>query len=78
VIDIGKHTFEVPCPRCSFYNPFYFHQAVVRDVIICRGCKGNIQLDDHMNECQKAHRAIRRAFRELEQEINKLNSALRF
>lgn len=65
MIDIDKHEIEFPCPRCNFYNKIRIIQARLRDVIICRGCKSNIILDDHMNEVKKATRSIRRAMNEL-------------
>lgn len=65
-MDIGKHTIEIECPKCRFLNPIYFKQARLRDVIICRGCKSNIQLDDQMNECRKAIRCVNKSIRELE------------
>ena len=66
MIDMGDETIDFPCPRCGFYNPIFLKQARLRDVVICRGCKTNIQLDDQMNECRNALRAIRRAGQELE------------
>jgi hypothetical protein len=61
------------CPRCDFQNPFTVRQARWRDVIICRGCKVNIHLDDQMNECRKAVRSLSRAINELQSSFNKLN-----
>lgn len=48
-INIDKFEVEVDCPRCGFANPIWLRQARLRDVVICRGCKANIQLDDSMN-----------------------------
>lgn len=45
-----------PCPECEFENDFTFKQARLRDVLICRGCKRNIRLDDRLNECKRAAR----------------------
>ncbi len=49
---------EAPCPKCGFFNSFYFRQARLQDVIICRGCKCNIRLVDHMNQCRNASRRV--------------------
>jgi hypothetical protein len=38
------------------YNSATIGQAKVRDVVICRGCKAVIRLDDYMNECRVALR----------------------
>ncbi len=59
MIDLDKVTVEIPCPRCHFWNAIFFKQVRLRDVIICRGCKCNIHLDDRMNECRKAVRDIK-------------------
>lgn len=77
MIDLDKLELEFQCPHCDFYNPYWFKQACLRDVIICRGCKGNIQLDDNMNECRKVTRSIRQSLDELENEINKLNITIK-
>lgn len=69
MLNFDKHKIEVQCPECSFYNPIWLKQARLRDVIICRGCKSNIRLDDQMNETRKAIRSIRRAMREFEQSL---------
>ena len=61
------------CPLCDFENPFTLKQARLRDVIICRGCKANIRLDDQMNECRKAVRQIERAISELRDSLKNLN-----
>lgn len=58
---IDNFVLDFPCPRCGFFNPFSLKQARLRDVIICRGCKVNIHLDDQMNECRKAEEDVRRA-----------------
>jgi hypothetical protein len=58
---------EVHCPRCRFGNSVVYRQVRLRDVIICRGCKANIRLDDYMNECRKARQQMNRAVAELEQ-----------
>jgi hypothetical protein len=72
--EISLDTFDadIACPTCKFINTFSFKQARLRDVIICRGCKANIQLDDRMNECRKAERDIRRAFGELTRSLGSL------
>ena len=64
---------SVPCPRCKFENPFTLKQARLRDVIICRGCKANIQLDDQMNECKNAVRRTERMISELQNSLKNMN-----
>ena len=70
---IDNTTVSAPCPRCDFENPFTFKQARLRDVIICRGCKANIQLDDQMNECRKAVRHFELIISKLQSSLKHLN-----
>lgn len=77
MIDLDKHTVEVPCPDCGFYNPIYLRQARLRDVVICRGCKCNIQLDDHMNECRKAIQRFKQAMDTLRNSLKGMNINIR-
>jgi hypothetical protein len=76
-INIDKFEVEVDCPRCSFANPVWLRQARLRDVVICRGCKANIQLDDGMNTVRKAYRSIRRSMQELCDTVDRLNRNFR-
>lgn len=78
MINLDKHRIEIPCPSCGFYNPIVLRQARLRDVIICRGCKANINLDDQMNECRKAIRSIRRAINQFEQSLKNINFKIEF
>jgi len=73
VLDLDRLTVEAKCPRCGFYNPLFFKQARLRDVLICRGCKANIQLNDQMNTWRKAVRSFRRQMRELEEQLGRLS-----
>lgn len=72
-LDIDKFEVEIDCPGCGFGNPILLGQARLRDVVICRGCKSNIQLDDSMNTVRKARQRLRRAFRDLEDTLARLN-----
>lgn len=73
MIDLDNKTIEFQCPQCSFYNAIFLKQVRLRDVIICRGCKSNIQLDDQMNEYRKTKRAIRKVMQKLEGTLQDLN-----
>jgi hypothetical protein len=76
-INIDKFEVEVGCPLCGFANPICLKQARLRDVVICRGCKANIQLDDSMNTVRKAYQSIRRSIRELGETIERINRSFR-
>ncbi len=77
MINIDDYKIDFKCPHCDFYNYVLFKQARLRDVIICRGCKANIRLDDNMNECRKVSKSIRRALADLENTLNNLNFTIR-
>lgn len=71
-VNFSRHTFEFECPSCSFYNSATLGQARVRDAVICRGCKGVIRLDDHMNECRLALRRVRATLQNLQNSLKSL------
>ena len=73
---IDSAEIDIDCPRCGFTNPIWMRQARLRDVIICRGCKSNIQLDDQMNEVRKAVRSVDSAIRDLASSFEKLSRTL--
>jgi hypothetical protein len=76
-INLDKFEVELHCPRCNFSNRIWLKQAWVRDVLICRGCKGNIQLDDGMNSVRKAYRTIRQALQGLRDTVEGINRNFR-
>ena len=59
-MDLDHCEVEIPCPRCGFYEPVTLKQIRLDGVLICRGCKGNLRLIDHMHEVGKARQAIQR------------------
>lgn len=69
--DIDGCEVEIDCPRCQFANPIWLKQIRLRDVIICRGCKRNIQLEDQMNTFRKARENIDRQMRQLRRIIER-------
>lgn len=77
MINIDKHEVDFQCPNCDFYNTVQIKQARLRDVVICRGCKSNIRLDDQMNETRKAVRSTRRAMNALEETLKGMSFEIR-
>ena len=73
MINFDKLEVEIQCPRCSFYNPIFLKQARLRDVVICRGCKANIRLDDQMNETRKAARSMQRVMNEFQKTLHSIS-----
>ena len=71
--NLDKVKVDITCPTCQFLNSVTIKQARVRDVIICRGCKVNIQLEDHMNTVRKSVRDFRRALRQLEKQLSQIS-----
>ncbi len=76
-INLDKFEVEVDCPRCQFANPIWLKQARFRDVIICRGCKANIQLEDSMNTVRKGVRSVHQALDQLHHQIESINRLCR-
>lgn len=74
---LDKVEFDFQCPICSFYNSALVEQARLRDMIICRGCKSNIQLDDHMNECRLAVRRLNKILNDFGESLKNLNLTIK-
>lgn len=74
---IDNTPVSAACPLCGFFNSFTIKQARLRGILICRGCKGNIHLDDDMNECRKVTRQIERAIAEFHESVKKMNLKLK-
>jgi transposase-like protein len=69
MIDLRKQVVDINCPACNFQNQITLKQAQIRSIIICRGCKSNIQLQDYFNTVRKALKSIRRELKGLEKAI---------
>lgn len=72
MFSLDSQSIDFACPMCGFYNEVTIGQVRLRDAVICRGCNGTLNLDDHMNETKKAVRSINQAMRELEKSISKV------
>ncbi len=77
MINLDKQEIAFQCPRCNFFNNIQLRQAKLRDVVICRGCKANIRLDDQMNEIKKIIRSIRRSMAEIEKTLKGMSLKIR-
>lgn len=76
MFDLDRIEFEVECPRCQFATKIFLREARLRDVLICRGCKANIQLNDNMNECRKARREVAAAMSELQAALTDFSQSI--
>jgi len=76
MLELDRYRFDVTCPNCRFANQIFYRDARLRDVLICRGCKKNIQLDDHMNQCRKARSEINAALQKLQESLGKLSGKI--
>ena len=78
MFDLDKFEIEIPCPRCRFYTPVTLKQIRLEDVVICRGCKVNLNLIDHMHQVANARIRIAAALHELTEAFpKKINFNLR-
>lgn len=68
---------EIECPVCCFGNNVRLKQVRLRDVVICRGCKRHIQLEDYMNRCRKAKQQFQRMMNEFQHTFSNLNLTIR-
>jgi hypothetical protein len=56
--DIDDHWIDVSCPRCPLTTEASLRDVRLGNVIICRGCKANIRLVDHLGEYHRARRRL--------------------
>lgn len=76
-MELSGYSFDFRCPRCGFYNPATLRQVRIRAVVICRGCKSNVHLNDRMNECRMAFRKVQALVRQLDESLGRLNIEIR-
>jgi len=73
---IDSAPIDFPCPRCAFHNRATIKQVRLRDVVICRGCKANIRLEDQMNTVRIAERMVRKSIEQLAESMKALGMTL--
>lgn len=76
-MDLKRFHIEFPCPNCGFYNRATLGQVMTRDVLICRGCKSNVRLEDHMNSARASVSRANKALERLAETMKNLSFTLR-
>lgn len=76
MLNLDRIELDLECPTCRFGFRIYFREARLRKVVICRGCKASIQLDDRMNECRKARRQFSKALQHFEASLAGLSKTI--
>ncbi len=71
---LDKMAVDIACPRCHFLNRVTIKQARIGDVTICRGCKANIHLQDHLNTVRQGVRSVERTMREFQEQLQGLGT----
>lgn len=76
MIDLERTEIPIECPECEFVLPATLRKVRIRDVMICRGCKQNVQLEDYRNEVRAGLRSAQRSLDELEEAMESLDMEL--
>lgn len=72
MLNLSKEKIKINCPSCDFINYVTIKQIIIKYVLICRGCKNNIKLEDHFNTYKKALFSIQKTFEELKTKFGKI------
>lgn len=72
MVDFDKASVEIACPNCGFYLDVTVREIRLQDVLICRGCKTNIRLQDHMGTMAVAHRELQSSLDSLAATLSRL------
>jgi hypothetical protein len=58
--DLDRRWIDVDCPTCRLATPATLRDVRLGAVVICRGCKLNIRLVDHLGQYQRMRRRLER------------------
>lgn len=72
MFDITRQKIGFTCENCDFENYVTLAQARSNTVIICRGCKTNIQLIDQLSSVRKSIKSVNRSITSLMEEFDKI------
>jgi peptide subunit release factor 1 (eRF1) len=79
MFDLDCATILIECPRCNFHNSVTMRQVRLHDVVICRGCKSNMQLVDYMGTVSNAREDIWNSQRNMMETLSRtISITLRF
>lgn len=76
MFDLDQQAVNDQCHMCGFWNDFTIKEARLDQVIICRGCKANIQVRDYLGTVKRAERDVRRALEDFENSLRSLNTTI--
>jgi hypothetical protein len=65
VPDLDDHWIDVGCPYCPLTTEASMRDVRMGNVIICRGCKANIRLIDHLGDYHRARRRLSDSFKRI-------------
>jgi len=65
MLEFSNQKIYFTCRLCHFLNSASLKQISFSNVIICRGCKANIRLQDNLGSTKKAINAIERSIEDL-------------
>jgi hypothetical protein len=58
--DLDRRWIDVDCPSCRLATPVTLRDVRLGSVVICRGCKANVRLIDHLGEYHRVRRRLER------------------
>ncbi len=77
-MDISNQKIEFECPNCHSKVPITLGQAEKEEIVVCPGCKKNIQLRDKDGSVSQSRHDIEKGIKDLQEEIKKINKNLKF
>ena len=72
MFDFGELTIQFECPKCGFPNEATTSQFGNEEVVICRGCKEDIHLVDHLGSVKKAEGEVKKSVDELGEALKRV------
>jgi hypothetical protein len=79
MIDLGAAEIELPCPYCNFCNTVLIKQIKSGEMIICSGCKRDIDLTQYSNNISETEREMDDALSALQEKLKKgINLNIKF
>lgn len=77
-MDISNKKIEFECPNCHSKVSITLEQAEKEEIVVCPGCKKNIQLSDKDGSVKQSKHDIEKGIKDLQEEIKKINKNLKF
>jgi len=71
-LGLDRISMDATCPRCQLQTPFFLRDVRLGRVLVCRGCRVNIALNDYLGGYERTRKRLTRSMDDLVKTLSRL------